>query len=156
MKILPVILLGGAAVGAFFLSKAIKTQNASDKLILDFRDITSVNFKNWKITFNIRFDATNPTNTNLNVEQIILNLKLDGMNGTIARVRNMNTIAFAANERKLITIPAETNNLLLEGLTVVQTLLAIFSGSGTIKTGTLTGIIKANGFVSNYNENINF
>jgi hypothetical protein len=155
-KIVPVLLIGGAAAGAFFLIKGANTQNAADNLILDYKDITGVKIESWRVKFNVRFDATNPTNTNLNLEQLILDLKVASY-GTIAKVRNMSTIAFNKNERKTISIPFETDNLLVQGLTVINAIYKIFSGnSSSITKGTLSGSVKANGFTSAYNQEITF
>jgi hypothetical protein len=157
MKFLQIVALGAGAIGLAYLARALKTKNAGDSLILDFRDITGVKRDGWKVKFNIRFDATNPTDTSLNLEQAILDLKADGVNGTLARVRNISPIMFLANEKRTIIIPAETDNLLSQGLTMITTLIGIFSGdSSKYKSGTLSGSLKANGFTTAYSKQIRF
>lgn len=151
------ILAIAAAAGIYYLAKGVNTKKAGDALILDFKDITNVRRSGWVIKFDVRFDATNPTGTTLNLEQAILDLKVSGVNGTVARVRNTNPISFTANQRKVISIPAETDNLLSQGLTMITILLSLFKGGvSNIKTGTLTGSVKANGFTSDYNQEISF
>lgn len=141
----------GAVVAAFFgyqfLKDALKTKEAGDKLISEIEGISWKGIKNSKVHLDLNFKHTNPTNKDLKFDFIFLDITTAG-GDKIASIREQSL-------NKTVTKNAVTQHtipLQISLLSLAMPLFKIISSGKLPEKVKVTGNIKVNDYITNYNE----
>lgn len=153
---LPIVLILLAA-GGLYMASGLRTANAGDKLQIVPRGLKFKGFENAALKLEVSLEGTNPTNTDLKLEQIFLDFRIP--QGILASIRYEGDQAlrftFPANKVSTLTIPVQ--------ITLIQLVMALGKTiASLLKDGkfpnevTITGTMRANGFSKEYNQVIPF
>jgi hypothetical protein len=144
--ILNAIILIGIVVGISYVAKGVSTQAAGDKLKSDIDGLKWRGISNGKIKLDLIFQHANPTSTALPIDFIFLDIFISDKKFASIRQDSLN-FKIPANKVINQTISIEVP-LTQVGLSVGQLIIA-----GKIpENATVTGSIKVNGFVTEYNK----
>lgn len=132
------------AVAAFALAKKA---NAADKMTIDIVDVKYKGIYNWEISFDAIMQSVNPTNTNLHVDYIYLEVYInpDTQNIKLATMQKTDAFTINAHQTTKYVIPVSVNLKTLALTYPVEIVQLIKSGmpdkirlKGYVKSGNIT------------------
>lgn len=140
------LFLGGLIVGAVYLTRGVKTLNVANALISEIKGAKFIGIKSGNIVIDLIFSHTNPTNNQLILNYMFLDLKVGESKIGEVREQNLNFL-IRPNAVTNQTVRVSTSLISL-GVTIAQ---IIYSGKLPDKI-TVVGTIKANNFSQSFNE----
>ena len=139
----------GVAVAAYFgyqlVKDALKTKDAGDKLISEIEGLKYNGIKNSKVHLDINFKHTNPTNKDLKFDFIFLDIMVGEHKIAEVREQALNKTV-AKNAVTPHTIPLQ-----ISLFTLAMPLFKIISSGKLPEKVKVTGNIKVNDYITNYN-----
>lgn len=132
------------ALAAFALAKKA---NTADKMTIDIVDIKYKGIYNWEISFDAIMQSINPTNTDLHVDYIFLEVYInpDTQNIKLATMQKRDAFDIKAHQTTRYAIPVSVNLKTLAATYPVEIVQLIKSGmpdkirlKGYVKSGSIT------------------
>ena len=140
----------GAGVAALFaanyLVDAVKTKNAGDKLTSEISGVKYKGIKSGNVNIDLNFKHTNPTNKDLVFNYMFLDILVGDAKIASIREQALNKVV-AKNAVTTQTIP-----LNISLLSMALPLLKIITTGKLPETVKITGNIKVNDFITEYNQ----
>ena len=150
------VLTGGVVVGVSYLVKGLSTRAAGEKLLSKPIDVAYKGVEGANFLMNLKFEFSNPTNTDMKMRYVFLDIFYDG--NEIANIREQDMdFTIKANKVTFYTFHIKTSAISL-GLKAVMLLSQIITGNtGDLpKKAIIKGYIKINEFQEDYNTEIPF
>lgn len=145
-----VLVWGGLVAGALYLTRGLKTMNVASSLLSEIKGAKFVGIKSGNILIDLVFSHTNPTNNQLNLNYMFLDLKVGENKIGEVREQNLNFL-IKPNAVTSQTVRVSTSILSL-GVALAK---LIYSGK-LPESLTVVGTLKANNFSQAFNEVIPF
>lgn len=139
------------------MASGLRTANAGEKLQIVPRGLKFKGFENTVLKLEVTLEGSNPTGTDLKLEQIFLDFKLP--QGILASIRYEGEQAvrftFPARKVSVLVIPVQISLIQLV-MALGKTIAAMLKDGKFPSDITVAGSIRANGFSQEYNQVIPF
>ena len=150
-----IVALSVLGYGAWKVFRGLKTASTAQDLMVNVSDICCFSMKGKPvpnaISFDVGFDASNPSSSPLNPEFMALDVKINDLSlGQIKRDKSqLTSLSLPPRTNKKVWVPINISllNLATQILTKIGSIFAAFKAGGALTIG-IKGYVRVNGFTT--------